>query len=334
MEYMLLISGLIILLITIYDFFFTTISGSGAFFLTKFISGIAHKIILWLGKTFGRKVFSLSGLIVNLSVMTMWALLVWLGLFLVYSSDAGAITNSDGRVANIAERLYFTGYVLSTLGMGDFTPSTAFFQIATSVFSFFGFVFFTASMTYLISVSSAVIHKRSLALGIRNLGKTPEDIIKRLLETESAFSLQQIAELQNMIERHSINHQAYPVLHYYNNTDIASSLSIYITALDEAVNIILASNFNKYDKELECLHNALTSFVHHVKEKYGSSKESKIININWQSLSLPQEIGRDDLKGNKSLYERRRVFDSLLKSEGFSWNDVYRNDLIEIKKAN
>ncbi|NJW55782.1 ion channel, partial [Salinimicrobium oceani] len=96
-------------------------------------------------KFFGRKVFDYSGMIVNLAVLFVWILLVWLGLFLVYSYDPSAITNSDSRPANWVERLYYTGYVLSTLGLGNFKPTTPFFEILTSVFSFFGFIFFTSS---------------------------------------------------------------------------------------------------------------------------------------------------------------------------------------------
>lgn len=96
-------------------------------------------------------------------------------------------------------------------------------------------------MTYLVFVSSAVMDKRSLALAIRDLGKNPAEVVKSLLEPDSSFSYTQVSALQQMIERHSVNHQAYPVLHHYTNPDVASSLSINIAVPDEAVSIFSAA---------------------------------------------------------------------------------------------
>lgn len=319
-----LILGITLLSVVSYDFFFTTLSGSGAAFLSQLFSTLAHKLQLALSSILGRKVFSLSGMLVNLTVLAMWVLLVWLGLFLVFSYNPEAIVNSSGRVASSIERLYFTGYILSTLGIGNFKPTTPFFELLTSLFSFFGFVFFTTSMTYLVSVSSAVMHKRSLALAIRDLGKNPAEVVKSLLEPDSFFSYTQISALQQMIERHAVNHQAYPVLHHYNNPDIASSLSINIAVLDEAVSILLSSNQKPLVKELQSLRNSLSSFLQHVEEKYGLTAENDmLIQVNWYNLSLPDAVIRGGMEEDPRIFQRRKVLDSLLKSEGFNWHDVY-----------
>lgn len=319
-----LILGFSLLAIVIYDFFFTTLSGSGAAFLTRLVSALAHKLQLFLSSIFGRKIFSLSGMLVNLIVLAMWVLLVWLGLFLVFSSNSGAIVNSSGRIASSVERLYFTGYVLSTLGIGNFKPTTPFFELLTSLFSFYGFVFFTTSMTYLVSISSAVMHKRSLALAIRDMGKDPAEVVKGLLEPDPSFSYTQISALQQMIERHTVNHQAYPVLHYFNNPDHASALSINLTVLDEAVSILLRSSKKPFNKEIKPLKNSLDQFLHHVKEKYGNLVDADDIpNINWFNLDLPDGIFHRELKDDENLASRRMVLGGLLQGEGFSWNNVY-----------
>lgn len=308
----------------IYDFFYTTLSGSGAFIISKSVSGLAHRFLLWLSRFFGRKIFSLSGMAVNLSVLSVWVVLVWAGLLLVYSYNPEGITNSTGRPANTVERLYFTGYILSTLGVGNFKPTTAFFEVVTSIFSFFGFIFFTTAMTYLIQVTSAVMHKRSLALSINNLGDDPVSIISRFINSDKALTLQQINTLQNMIDRHSTNHQAYPVLHYYNNPQLDSSLSINISRLDEAINIIRSSEQNSLYKDTETLNNSLSSFLKHVKEKYGiSSENDRKIEVHWQTLDLPLGVTAAPSPSSEIL-QKRKVLDSMLKSEGFEWQDVYK----------
>lgn len=132
-----LISGIVLLLLVMYDFFFTTLSGSGAGFISKNVANFSHKIMQLVVKLFGRSSYGHSGLLVNLKVLAVWVGLVWMGLFLIYSSNPEAIINGNGRVANNWERLYFTGYTLSTLGIGNLKPTTAFFEILTSCFSFF-----------------------------------------------------------------------------------------------------------------------------------------------------------------------------------------------------
>jgi hypothetical protein len=321
-EYIYLISGSIILLLTIFDFFFTTLSGSGASFFTRFISMISHQLIQLGVKLAGRKVYSLSGMIVNLMVLASWVILVWLGLFLLFSSDPGAITNSNNRMASSIERLYFTGYVLSTLGIGNFKPTTPFFELLTSLFSFFGFVFFTTSMTYLISVSSAVINKRTMALSIHSLGDTPKELVKNLMEKDSSFAYQKISTLQEMIQRHYVNHQAYPVLHYYSTSDVASSISISLAILDEALNIMLyAPKQNKYFNELTPLRSSLTKLLQKIQQKYTRSTDDN--KHSFRNVTFLNKIDETLFIEKIPLSQRREVLGKMLSSEGYNWKDVF-----------
>lgn len=331
-ESIFLVFGFLLLLVVGYDFFYTTLSGSGAAFLSRIFSALAHKLQLALSKIFGRKIFSLSGMLVNLFVLAIWVLLVWLGLFLVFSSNPEAIVNSNGRMASSVERLYFTGYILSTLGVGNFKPTTPFFELLTSLFSFFGFIFFTTSMTYLVSVSSAVMHKRSLALAIRDLGKNPAEVVKCLLGFDLSFCYTQILALKKMIDRHSVNHQAYPVLHHYNNPDVGSSLNLNIAILDEAVTILLSSHQKPLSKELAPLRKSLSSFLQHIEEKYGISTEKEmLVQIDWACLSLPGDFFSEKLEEDPEVLHRRKVLASLLKGEGLSWHDVYTESVVKVK---
>lgn len=233
--------GIIVLLGTIYDFFFTTLSISGAGFISRGLSAFSYKILHFFSRYTGRRIFSYSGIIVNLSIFFAWLILVWLGLFFIYSSDPEAIVNSQGRVANHIERLYFTGYVLFTLGMGNFYPTTTTFETISSIFSFFGFIFFTSSITYFLSVSGAVINKRTLARNIQSLGKTPESIAATLIEIDPSYAQQLIKDFQMTTDTHVVNHQAYPVIHYYSHPEPAVCLGINVVRLDEAISIILTS---------------------------------------------------------------------------------------------
>ncbi|PRX48823.1 ion channel [Salegentibacter salegens] len=318
MSGILLFIGIVLLLLAIHDFFFTTLSGSGTGFLSRNISILSDKIIQFCVKIFGRKAYNYNGLFVNLMILFIWLLLIWVGLFLVYSSNPDAITSSSGKVANFWERLYFTSYTLSTLGMGNFTPNTAAFELLTGAFSFFGFIFFTSSMTYFLSVSSALVNKRTLSKSIYHLGKTPQEIAKNILSFDSSFSYQQFSELQKLIDKHSVNHHAYPVVHFYRQSKKKDSFSINIARLDEAVSILLYSEEkNNYRTELNVLRSSLSSFLEDMEKNFASNLsigENTGDSYNFPSLKSKEE---------KELRSRRNIVEGLFRSENYTWEDIF-----------
>ena len=319
-----LITGLILLILTIYDFFFTTLSGSGAGFISKPVARLSYQLTRQASRVFGRNAFNYSGMVVNLGVLFIWIILVWLGLFLVFSYDPSAITNSDSRPANWVERLYYTGYVLSTLGLGNFKPISPFFELMTSIFSFFGFIFFTSSMTYFISISSAVTRKRTLSRSIFNLGKSPSEIAEKFKDLSSSYRDQQILTLQEQIDNHAVSHQAYPVVHFFSHKNSNNCFSINFTRLDEAVTILLyPENEEKKNswntKEFELLRSTMTNLLIHLQKKF--------------SASMPDPKGTEGFKNGKKsrpynqlnlsdLDQRRELLSAFLRNEGFKWQDV------------
>lgn len=308
-----LISGIVILLAGMADFFFTTLSGSGAGFISKPVASFSNFLVKKSSSVFGRKVFDYSGLVVNMAVLAVWILLIWIGLFLVFTYDAGAVVNSDSRVANWVERLYFTGYILSTLGLGNFKPTSPFFEIMTSLFSFFGFIFFTSAMTYLISVSSAVTVKRTLARSINNLGKHPQQIAEALQTLDKRYYYNQLLNLQELIDKHIVNHQAYPVVHFFSNSTKQACFSLNLARLDEAVSLLLVLE-KENTKELKLLRESITNLLEHIEQNY-KRHLSTTPQVNNYS-SMPAELQAVELQN------RRAIIGGMLKSEGLSWKDV------------
>ena len=316
-ETLLLVIGAVILVLTIYDFFFTTLSGSGAGFITEHTSIVSDKMIRSSAKLFGRKTFNFRGLLVNLIVLAFWIILIWIGLFALYSSNPEAIVNSEGRVANVWERLYFTGYTISTLGMGNFIPTSAFFELLTSLFSIFGFIFFTTSMTYFISISSALVNKRTITKSITSLGDNPLKISNQFLSFNSSYCLQQFLSLQNMIDRHSVYHHAYPVVHFYSHAKEEDSFSLKISRLDEALSLLASSNTHDYHDDLKPLRQTLSNFLNNLDTNFSSSLPKA--DQDGDFSELPYEINYEKME---PLQSRRRVLERLLLSEGYRIADI------------
>lgn len=313
-----LVIGSILLLLIIYDFFYTTLSTSGTGFISSGISLFSYKIIQFFANRFGRKAYSYSGLIVNLSIFFTWLIIVWIGLFFLYSSNPEAITNSEGRAANAIERLYFTGYVLSTLGMGNFYPTSISMEVLSSIFSFFGFIFFTSSITYFLSVSSAVINKRTLARSIERLGKTPRTIAAKLLKIDAVHAYQQMINFQTMLDRHVANHQAYPVVHYYSHPEPEVCLGLNIARLDEAISILLYSEkAGSIKEEVEILRGSLSAYLNHLERNYPGALPEGEDPVSSQPLHY--KIPKID---PAELQKRRKILRGVLRSEGFEWEDI------------
>src|SRR5690554_3584432 len=286
-----LISGFLLLLITIYDFFYTTLSGGGSGFMSRYINLFSHKTLNVGVSLFGRNFYNQSGLFLNVILIFVWVVLIWLGLFLVFSYRPEVIINDEGRAASNIERIYFTGYILSTLGIGNFKPVLPLYEILTAIFSFFGFIFFTTAITYLVSVLSALNHKRSLALSIRNLGKTPEEMVYRLLNQNETFSRITLLTIQDKIERHLVNLQAFPVLHSYANSKVQTSLNLNLVVLDEALSILLNSKEgSKLKNAFVSIRTSITYLLDHIETHLPNPKKQiaapDILNLKgWEIVS-------------------------------------------------
>ena len=80
------------------------------------------------------------------------------------SADSALVDTVSSRRISWPVPLYFTGYTIFTLGNGDFTPTGAFWQLATVLATASGVLFVTSSVTYVLSVLGAVTQKRSWSL--------------------------------------------------------------------------------------------------------------------------------------------------------------------------
>ena len=173
-------------------------------------------------------------------------------------------------------------------------------------------------MTYFISVSSALVNKRTLTKSIYNLGKSPKEIAEKFIQLNSSYAYQQLLNLQEMIDKHSVNHHAYPVIHFYTESKPKNCLSLNLARLDEAFSILIDSpDAGELQQELEPARSSITHFLKNLDENF--------------SESLPRiknyaDAARFPYKGNvlkgENLDNRRRFLQKFLKGEGFDWDHV------------
>jgi len=321
--------GILLLLLVITDFFHTTLSFQGSGPITRLVHRSKWKAVQFLARLFGDRMLRYGGLFLALSMLASWILLFWLGLFLVFHSDPAAVVSNDEleRPANVIERIYFTGFVLSTLGLGDFKPGTDWAQAFTAVFSFSGFIFFTASMTYLLSISTAIVQKRSLAMTINDMGRSPQEIILGGWNG-SDFSLlkSDLSALKQALNAVTQSHRIFPILHYFTTRDRRGSISLNIVRLDEALTIFLHQlqhTDTSSHKEAEQIRRSLDNFTEMVMQAMITGKNVAIPppttdRLEQQGLQV-QDISTTD---RDRIGERRLTLGGYLRFEGWKAKDL------------
>ena len=115
-----------------------------------------------------------------------------------------------------------------------------------------------------------------------------------------------------------MSHQAYPVVHFYSRSEEKDSFSINITRLDEALSILIYSNKGEnFREEVELLRYSISNFLQNLDKNFSRSLPNVENSVNDEDL--PNDL---ETNNSKELRERRRILESLFKSEGFSWHNV------------
>lgn len=332
MNYFLFFAGVLIVVFVIVNVFISTLAPRGSRLFTQRILKWIWSFFYWLGNGKGtNKILNYAGLATLVVLLVVWISIFWLGNSLIFMSSDGSIvstpTNAD---TNPLEKVYFVGYVMSTLGNGDFKPSGNLWMIYTSIISFSGFIMISIIVSYLISVSSGEIHKRKASGYIHSLGTSPADILlngwngKDFSRLSSHFS-----QLTSLILQVSHQHLTYPVLHNFHSNKPGQSFTVNLACLDEALNMLLLYKPNEMvpvKSEIYSLQFAISEYL--------ASLQKAFIKPAKKNLDLP---GNEFFKENgipfnhtspesidlTHLQKRRQLLLGMLQNDGWEMHTLY-----------
>lgn len=236
MSYLYYILGFAITLFTLVDLVWTTLwVDGGAGPMSKRIA----KVTWHIGEK-SKYLLGFIGPMILVFTLLSWVFSMWLGLALFYSGDPQSIINTTtGGSIMWYERVYFTGYTIFTLGMGDYSPQPGFWQIVTAVTSGVGILFLTLGASYVINVVNAVVNKRSFARTVTGLGMTCEDIVREAWDGKDFNQLNLVLmNASTAISTLTQQHQAYPLLHFYHSRNPEESSAIGIAILDDVLSVL------------------------------------------------------------------------------------------------
>lgn len=240
MEIVYLIAGIVILLLVTMDVFWTTIwVDGGAGPLSSRLAKYGWKGMKKIAEN-RPKILSLSGPMILALTLLSWILLLWLGWLLVFAGGSESIVDTrDNMPIDWFERIYFTGYMVFTLGIGDYVPQDGPWQIVTAVATGNGMLFITLGVTYVLSILNAVTSQRAFASSITGGGETGSQLVRNAWNGENFHNIDLLLNsVSSQLSTLASQHKAYPILHYYHSMETAKAASIGVTVLDEALTLL------------------------------------------------------------------------------------------------
>lgn len=324
-------AGAALITMVLIDVTWTTVAaGSGAGPFTKRSSRMLWRAALALhGRTRGHTFLSAAGTLIVATALITWITLLLLGWILIFSSTDGAVrAASTGVPGDLIDRIYFAGYTVLTLGLGDFVPGEGIWQLATVLATGTGLVLVTLSITYLVPVASAVVQRRQLAAQIAGLGHTPHDIVLRGWNGSDFGSLGlSLSLLQSTLHTVRLQHLAYPVLHFFHSQSRHDATAIHIANLVQAVGLLqygVQDSVSPDSQTLAAVEDGLDQFLATIDGVHITDNAAPIAAASLEPLAqagIPTDASRyrSHVAGTE---RRRRLLTSFLHDDGWAEDDL------------
>lgn len=250
--------GAVLIFICLIDLYLTVLyPRSGKSLLSMQISKLLWKLFCLtsriLSKTKQRSLLSYCGSTVLVVVAAFWITLLLIGFALIFLPALGtAIKASKGATPqNFTTALYYSGYCLTTLGMGDLVPQTSVYRLLTILEAALGFSIFTLTLTYFLSVYSSLTSRNTFALSLQHRtaskGNGLEMVVRLGADGNFIGARQEVEQIARDLLQLLESHHSYPVLHYFRFQKPYYSLArIALITMDTATLLKSALNQQKY----------------------------------------------------------------------------------------
>ncbi|WP_247002156.1 ion channel [Halosolutus gelatinilyticus] len=322
-----LILGAVLLTIVVIDVLWTTLWIAGG------AGPITSRLMAWTWRVLrkiGRKnslFLSLSGPLILSFSLLVWIVFLWGGWTLIFASAETALSDTLNRgPISWSDRVYFTGYTIFTLGIGDLVPREGVWQLLTILATGSGLLLLTLSITYMLSLLDAVTQKRSLASNIYGLGTTSTEIIRRSWNEEEFRELElPLHTFTTQLNTLTTNHKAYPILHYFHSQQESTTPTISIIVLDEALTLLRFGIPEAHQPNEIILHSARTSVqnylgtLHHTFVDSADRTPPAPDLASLREVNIPTVSDEEFASSLDELNERRRTLLGIVESDAREW---------------
>lgn len=235
MDWLLVPAGMLLILVGLLDVFSTVLHYDGF----GFLSGRLYEWVFWMVRLVTRPLprryralgLSMAAPIMVPVTITVWISLVAFGYALIYlfGMRAGDFSLSVTRLEpSFIEAVYFSGTAISTLGLGDITPTLGFYQVLAISEALIGFGLLTLSITYVLGVYNVLQQLGAVTAGLYHQAQDTSDPWSILtphfpggehrgLETHLMYLHRGLVEIYEGIRQ-------YPIVFYYHSRHAYRSL--------------------------------------------------------------------------------------------------------------
>lgn len=326
------VAGIILSALVLLDLIYTAFSSLGAGFITKWVSQTTWKFLLFLSKSLRvPKLMNLAGLIIVCIMLLQWVFLTWIAHVLIAVSDDYSIVNSNTKApTGLLEKIYVTGYNLSTLGNGDYMGGSPMWKLFFPIGAFTGLIMVTVALTYLIQVFSNVNGKRNFSSYVSGLGNTPEDLLLNAWNGKDFSALNNhLLQLNKQLSAIHHNHMSFPVLHFYYSSDEKTSVPVTVSILDEAITILNTHVQKEVCPDaltMQLTRNTVTDFLSTLNKGFIKPSDAAQPSPQLSKLerrNVPLQKNESDTNNANNLRKRRELLLGFLEDEGRDWTSVY-----------
>lgn len=201
----------------------------------RVVSGIARRIQP-RAQTFGL----MAGPLSYIAVVVTWAALLAFGWALIFLPRLpGGFTFDPGLSpadhAGLLDALYISLVNLTSLGYGDIAPASPLLRVLGPVETLFGLGLLTASISWLISIYSAIAKRDSLAHEVHLTKEAEERVGEKLADADPELLERMLASFteQLIATRRDLIH--FPIIHYFRSEDDQRALSALLPFLASLV---------------------------------------------------------------------------------------------------
>lgn len=218
--------GLTLVAMVLLDIFLTVLYARGG---AGLFTPVVHRAGWSLFKGLARLLPSRQGFVLSLAgpsliaaTVIVWVAALVIGFGLVAWPELGVgVTASHGETSpSFVTALYYSGYSLSTVGLGDLAPTTPFMRAMLVFEGLVGFSVISLSLTYFVTVFSALGQRNSIALHLHGATAECGEAERFLAALGAGGELGESVrtELSTLASKMAWllqSHHAYPTLHYF-----------------------------------------------------------------------------------------------------------------------
>ena len=194
MDWVFAIVGCVLVLVVVRDVFHTLFHPIGHGSIAPLVMKLVWRTLRRLPARLS--VTTLTGPLGMVAVIATWAVGAVVGWALVYLSampDGFAFSSDIAAAARggVLDSVYLSLVTVATLGFGDILPTSPWLRILTPLQALFGFMLFTAAVSWVLQIYPALHRRRVLAMQLSSLRQAREEAGRDIDEvpTEVLISL-------------------------------------------------------------------------------------------------------------------------------------------------